>query len=109
MAESKPVKIRIPSTIKPGEEFQVRALVVHPMEIVARDKDGKVIDKNYNFVHTVSATFNGNEIMRGEITQAISANPMVSFPMSAKVPGKLVITFEDTTGAKHSGSVDIKF
>ena len=109
MAESKAVKVRVPSKIEPGKEFQVRALVVHPMEIVARDKDGKVIDKNYNFVHTVSAAFNGKEIMRGEITQAISANPMISFPMAVKEPGKLVITFEDTTGAKHSGSVDINF
>lgn len=110
MAEkARTVKIRIPSSIKKGEEFQVRALVVHPMEIVSRDKAGKMIEKNYNFVHTVSAAFNGKEIMRGEMTQSISANPTISFPMVAAEPGKLVITFEDTTGAKHSGSVDIKF
>ena len=109
MAESKKVKIRVPSKIKAGEEFQVRALVVHPMEIIARDKSGKMIEKNYNFVHTVSASFNGKEVMRGEMTQAVSANPMVSFPLTVKAPGKLVITFEDTTGAKHSGSVDINF
>jgi sulfur-oxidizing protein SoxZ len=109
MAESRTVKIRVPSKIEPGKEFQVRALVVHPMEIIARDKEGKAIEKNYNFVHTVSANFNGKEVMRGETTQSISANPMISFPMAVTAPGKLVITFEDTTGAKHSGSVDINF
>jgi len=109
MAESRTVKIRVPSKIEAGKEFQVRALVVHPMEIVRRDKNGKVIEKAYNYVHTISAAFNGKEVMRGEITQAVSANPMISFPMTVKAPGKLVITFEDTTGAKHSGRVDIKF
>lgn len=109
MAESKTVRIRVPSKITRGEEFQVRALVVHPMEIVARDKDGKVIEKNYNFIHTVTASFNGKEVMRGEMTQAVSANPTIAFPLTLSEPGKLVITFEDTMGAKHSGSVDIKF
>jgi sulfur-oxidizing protein SoxZ len=109
MAEAKAVKIRVPSKIKPGEEFEVRALVIHPMEIVARDKDGKVVEKNYDFIHTVSASFNGKEVMRGEMTQAVSANPTISFPLAVSEPGKLVVTFEDTTGVKHAGSVDIAF
>ncbi len=103
------VKIRIPSKIQPNEVINVRSLVPHPMEIMQRDKDGKVIDKNYNFIHAVVVTYNGKEIIRGQMTQSMSANPFFSFPLKVTQPGKLVITFEDTTGAKHEGSVDIKF
>ncbi|MGQ0662853.1 MAG: thiosulfate oxidation carrier complex protein SoxZ [Pseudomonadota bacterium] len=109
MAESSAVRIRVPSKITPNEEFQARTLVVHPMEIVQRDAQGKAIEKNYNFIHTVVVTYNGKEIMRGEMTQAVSANPLIAFPLKVSEPGTLTVTFEDTTGAKHSGSVDIKF
>jgi sulfur-oxidizing protein SoxZ len=103
------VKIRVPSKISKGDVIQVRSLVPHPMEIIQRDKDGKLIEKNYNFIHTVVVTFNGKEIVRGQMTQSMSANPFFAFPLKVTEPGKLVITFEDTTGAKHTGSVDVKF
>lgn len=101
------VKIRLPSHMVAGDPIVVRALVVHPMETVQRDKDGKVVDKVYNFVHTVTADFNGKEVMRGSLTQSVSANPFVTFAFAAKESGKLTVTFEDTTGEKHTGSADV--
>mgnify|MGYP001570970685 FL=1 len=109
MAEIGQVRIRVPSRITAGEVIKVRSLVVHPMEIVSRDKDGKVIEKKYNFIHTVIVTFDGKEIMRGEITQAVSENPFFAFPLKVTQPGKLTITFIDTTGKTHEGSAEIKF
>ncbi|MEO5338071.1 MAG: thiosulfate oxidation carrier complex protein SoxZ [Magnetospirillum sp. WYHS-4] len=103
------VKIRLPSTIAKGQSVAVRALVVHPMETVQRDKDGKVVDKVYNYVHTVSADFNGKAIFSGQLTQSVSANPFVTFAFVPQAPGKLTVTFEDTTGEKHTGSVDVAF
>lgn len=101
------VKIRLPSHIVVGEPIVVRALVVHPMEGVQRDKDGKVIDKVYNFVHTAKADFNGKEVFQAAFTQSVSANPFVTFAFVAREAGKLTVTFEDTTGEKHVGSADI--
>jgi hypothetical protein len=49
MAEVGRVSIRVPSSIKQGEVIRVRTLVIHPMEIVERDKQGKIISKNYNY------------------------------------------------------------
>lgn len=109
MAEIGQVRIRVPSRITAGEVIKVRSLVVHPMEIVSRDKDGKVIEKKYNFIHTVIVTFDGKEIMRGEITQAVSENPFFAFPLKVTQPGKLTITFIDTTGKTHEGSAEIRF
>ena len=103
------VRMRVPKAIKQGETITVRALVPHPMEIVQRDKDGKVVDKVYNYIHTARVTYNGKELMSAQFTQSISANPVIAFKMKVDKPGKLEIAFEDTTGVKHVGSVDIKF
>jgi sulfur-oxidizing protein SoxZ len=108
MAEIGQVRIRVPSRVAAGEVIKVRSLVVHPMEIVRRDKDGKVIEKNYNFIHTVVVSFNGKEIIKGETTQAVSENPFFAFPLKVTGPGTLTITFMDTTGKKYEGSAEIK-
>lgn len=103
------VKIRLPKTVAKGELISVRALVTHPMEVVERGKDGKIVEKVYNFIHTVTVSYNGKTIMSGEMTQSLSANPFIEFPLKANEPGKLTITFEDTTGEKHTGTADVAF
>jgi sulfur-oxidizing protein SoxZ len=103
------VRIRVPASIKKDDVVTVRALVPHPMEIIQRDASNKVVEKVYNFISSFTVTYNGREVMTGQLTQAISANPVFSFPLKATEPGKLVITFVDETGEKHQGSVDIKF
>ncbi len=109
MAAVAEVRIRVPAKIQKDEVITVRALVPHPMEIIQRDASNKVVEKVYNFIHSFVVTFNGREVMRGQLTQAISANPVFSFPLKASEPGKLTITFEDEAGEKHQGSAEIKF
>jgi Sulphur oxidation protein SoxZ len=54
-------------------------------------------------------SFNGKEIMRSEMTQAISQNPSFTFPLKADRPGKLTVTFSDTTGKSYEGQAEVKF
>jgi thiosulfate oxidation carrier complex protein SoxZ len=108
MAEVGRVSIRLPSSIKQGEVIRVRSLVIHPMEIVQRDKQGSIIRKNYNFIHTLMVAYNGTEVMRAETTQAISQNPMFTFPLKVDRPGKLIVTFLDTTGKTYEGQAEVK-
>jgi sulfur-oxidizing protein SoxZ len=102
------VRIRLPSTIKPNDLVRVRALIIHPMEIVER-KDGKVVDKNYHFINRVVVTYLGKEIAQFETTQSVSENPFFSFAFRASDPGPLTLTFFDTHGGKFEGTADIKF
>lgn len=101
------VRIRLPKSYQKDEVISVRALVQHPMEIVER-KDGKAVDRVYNFIHSVTVTFNGKEVMKGEMTQSLSANPFIEFPLKVTEPGKLEIVFEDTAGRKYTGSAEVK-
>jgi len=108
MAEIGRVRIRIPSSIKPGEIVRARVLVIHPMEIVQR-KDGKPVDKNYQFINRVVVTYLDKEIAQFETTQSISENPFFTFAFKATEPGALRVTFLDTHGGKYEGTADIKF
>ena len=108
MPEIGRVRIRIPSSIKPGDVVKVRVLVIHPMEIVQR-KDGKVVDKNYQFINRVVVTYLDKEIAQFETTQSISENPFFAFAFKATEPGVLRVTFLDTHGGKFEGTADIKF
>lgn len=109
MAEVGRVSIRLPSSIKQGDVIRVRSLVIHPMEVVQRNKQGSIIPKNYNYIHTLTVAYNGKEVMRGEITQAISQNPIFTFPLKVDRPGKLAVRFADTTGKTYEGNADVKF
>ena len=79
------------------------------MEIVQRDKQGQLIKKNYNFIHTMTVIYDGKEVMRAETTQAVSQNPIFTFPLKVERPGKLTVTFSDTTGKTYEGDAEIKF
>jgi len=109
MAEVGRVSIRLPSAIKQGDVIRVRTLVIHPMELVRRDKQGKIVPKNYNFIHTMTVVYNGKEVLRAETTQAISQNPLFTFPLKAERPGKLTVTFADTTGKTYEGNAEVRF
>ena len=108
MAEIGLVRIRIPSSIKPGDFVKVRVLVIHPMEIVQR-KDGKPVDKNYHFINRVVVSYLAKEVAQFETTQSISENPFFTFAFKATEPGPLRVTFLDTHGGKYEGTADIKF
>jgi thiosulfate oxidation carrier complex protein SoxZ len=109
MSDIGKVRIRVPSSIKPGDVVKVRALVIHPMERIERDAQGKIIDKKYNFIDKVTVTYLGKGVLSFDTTQSISENPFFSFAFKATDPGPLKIVFSDTSGGKYEGSADIKF
>jgi thiosulfate oxidation carrier complex protein SoxZ len=109
MSDIGKVRLRVPSSIKAGDIVRVRSLVIHPMERVERDAQGKVIDKKYNFINKITVTYLGKPVLSFDTTQSVSENPFFSFAFKATDPGPLKIVFSDTTGGQYEGSVDIKF
>jgi len=109
MADIGKVRIRVPSSVKPGDFVRVRALVIHPMEPVARDKQGKIIEKKYNYINKVVVTYLGKTVVTFDTTQSVSENPSFAVTLKVTDPGQLKVTFLDTTGGKYEGTADIKF
>lgn len=108
MAEIGKIRIRVPASVKAGDVVRVRALVIHPMEIVQR-KDGKPVDKNYHFINKVVVSYNGREILQAETTQSVSENPFFTFAFKVQEPGTLRMTFLDTHGGRFEGTTEVKF
>jgi thiosulfate oxidation carrier complex protein SoxZ len=109
MSDIGKVRLRLPSTIKPGEVIRVRSLIIHPMERIERDQAGKLIERNYNYINKVVVTYLGKTVVTFETTQSVSENPFFSFAVRATDPGPLKITFTDTAGGRYEGSADVKF
>jgi sulfur-oxidizing protein SoxZ len=102
------VRIRVPEKAKAGEVVTVRVLVTHPMEVI-QFKDGKPVAKQYNYIHRVEATYNGAKVFEAETTQAVSQNPLFSFPVKVSEPGVVKVMFHDTQGKTYTGEAQIKF
>jgi thiosulfate oxidation carrier complex protein SoxZ len=109
MADIGKVRVRLPQTVKAGDVVKVRALVIHPMERVERDKQGKVVEKKYRYINKVVVTYLGKTIVSVDTTQSVSENPFFSFAFRATDPGPLKITFTDTHGGRYEGTAEIKF
>jgi thiosulfate oxidation carrier complex protein SoxZ len=109
MADIGKVRLRLPQSVKAGDVVKVRALVIHPMERVERDKQGKVVEKKYRYINKVVVTYLGKTIVSVDTTQSVSENPFFAFSFRATDPGPLKITFTDTHGATYEGTAEIKF
>ena len=109
MSDVGQVRVRVPSTIRPGQLVRARALVIHPMERIERDQGGRIVERNYNYINRVVASYLGHPVAIFETTQSVSENPIVTFSFRATDPGLLTVTFTDTRGGTYEGSARITF
>ena len=81
-----------------GGFTEVRVLMTHPMETGQRkDADGKLVP--LHFIQNVTVKLNGRTVMEGEISQAVSRNPVFSFRVKGGAKGdKVEVSWVDNTG-----------
>src|SRR5690349_9512595 len=99
-----PMKIR--ATV--GPQFtEVRVLMVHPMETGQRkDASGKLVPAH--FIQEMSVKLNGKTVLEGQISQAVSRNPVFSFKLKgAKAGDKLEIAWLDNRGETNRTEIAI--
>ena len=82
------VLIQMPSRARRGEVIEVRATIAHPMETGYRvGLGGEMIPRD--IIQSFVCTYNGEEIYRAEFSQAIAANPYLTFHTMAVETGVL--------------------
>ncbi len=93
-----PMKVR--ATLK-GDTGEIRVLMNHPMETGQRkDGSGKIVPRH--FIQEVTLRVNGKVVLEGEISQAVSHNPVFSFRLKGVAKGdKLEIAWLDNKGDKN--------
>ena len=102
MAE--PMKIR---AVLKGDITEVRVLMVHPMETGQRkDASGALVP--LHFIQEVQVLLNGKLALEGQISQAVSRNPVFSFRLKGvKAGDKLEIAWLDNRGERNQTSTAI--
>jgi len=80
----------------------VRVLMSHPMETGQRKgSDGKLIP--LHFIQNVTVKVNGKTVVEGQISQAISRNPVFSFRIKGGAKGdKIEVSWLDNQGETNS-------
>ena len=93
-------RVKVPSTVKKGEVFEVKCLVSHAMESGQRKdrKTGDLIPRM--IINKFIANYNGKEVFSADWHPAISANPYMSFYMKAEESGELELIWIDDKGEK---------
>ena len=82
-----------------GQGFtDVRVLMTHPRETGQRkDSDGKIIP--LHFIQTVTVKVNGKTVLEGQVSQAVSRNPVFSFRLKGGAKGdKIEVAWLDNKG-----------
>jgi sulfur-oxidizing protein SoxZ len=76
----------------------VRVLMTHPMETGQRkDAEGKIVP--LHFIQTVTVKLNGRTVIEGQVSQAISRNPVFSFRLKGGAKGdKVEVSWLDNKG-----------
>lgn len=99
-------RIKIPESAKVGDIIEIKTLISHVMETGQRkDRDGKVIPRD--IIHTMTASFAGNEFFKAALHPGTSANPYLHFYLRVPGPGDLEFTWIDDGGAKITEKVKL--
>lgn len=100
------VLINAPKTVKKGEAFEVKTLLLHPMESGFRAGTmGRLIPRN--IIEDFTATYNGIEVFRMKMSSAIAANPFVAFQMAVNESGTMAFRWSGDEGFLTEQSVAI--
>jgi sulfur-oxidizing protein SoxZ len=97
--------VNLPPRAKAGQIIEIKTLISHVMETgYRRTETGLPIPRD--IVTEFKCTYNGEEIFRADLHQAVSANPFITFFTVATESGTLEFRwtgdngFEETAQAK---------
>lgn len=93
-----PMKMR--ATLGSGYT-DIRVLMSHPMETGQRKQaDGKLVPMH--FIQNVTVRMNGKTVVEGQISQAVSRNPVFSFRVKGGAKGdKIEVSWVDNNGESN--------
>jgi sulfur-oxidizing protein SoxZ len=90
-----------------GSYTDVRVLMTHPMETGQRkDADGKLVP--LHFIQNLTVKVNGRTVIEGQISQAVSRNPVFSFRLRGGAKGdKIEVGWLDNQGETNKTETSV--
>lgn len=93
--------ITLPTAVKAGEAFEVRATVAHAMETGYRTSDdGARLARD--LVRRFECRLDGELVFAADLFAAVSANPYLAFWLRARKPGELSLVWRGDNGFEHA-------
>lgn len=103
---AKKPRVKLPKKAKAGAIVQVKTLASHKMETGNRkDKKGNKIPRL--ILNNFSCTFGGKEVFGATMHPSVSANPYISFFLTATESGSYEFKWTDDNGKSISVTKDI--
>jgi sulfur-oxidizing protein SoxZ len=98
--------VNVPPKAKRGQIIEIKTLISHIMETgFRRTETGEPIPRD--IITDFSCTYNGQEIFRADLHQAISANPFITFFTIATESGTLTLRWTGDNGMDETASAKI--
>lgn len=98
--------INVPRNPRRGEVIEIKTMISHVMETGYRPgPDGKVAPRD--IIRRFTCLYDGEEVFRADLHQAIAANPFIAFTTIATASGTLTFTWEGDNGFRQSETVAI--
>jgi len=95
---AKKPRVKLPKKAKAGKIIQIKTLAAHDMETGNRkDKKGNKIPRL--ILNKFVCSFKGTELFSADMHPSVSANPYISFNITAKESGTYEFTWTDDKGA----------
>ncbi len=87
-----------------GDVLDVKALVRHPMESGNREdkSTGEKIPANY--IQVLNVEVNGEQVMQGNLSEAVSKNPYINIKVPGKKGDEVTISWTSNTGESDEAS-----
>lgn len=96
--------IHVPAGVRRGDVIEIKALIAHPMETGFRPgADGKVLARD--IIRNFTCNYNGEEVFAAQLHSSISANPYLSFFVTATDSGTLEFTWQGDNGFQQTERV----
>ncbi|HEY9079280.1 thiosulfate oxidation carrier complex protein SoxZ [Magnetovibrio sp.] len=103
---AKKPRVKLPNKAKAGDMIQVKTLAAHDMETGNRkDKKGNKIPRL--ILNKFTCTFNGADVFSADMHPSVSANPYISFFITAKESGTYEFKWTDDNGEVTTVSQDM--
>ncbi|MCC6474737.1 MAG: thiosulfate oxidation carrier complex protein SoxZ, partial [Burkholderiales bacterium] len=96
-------RIQLPKDARAGDVIEIRVIVQHAMETGYRyDDAGKLVPRNT--IRELICRYDGEEILRVEMSSGVSANPYLQFYTVAKASGVIEFSWVDDAGVRESAA-----
>lgn len=92
-------RVKAPKTARPGEIVTIKTLLSHPMESGHRIDRETGAPAPRKIIHTFTATFAGELVVKVGLEPGVAANPYFAFEMRVPGPGALVCEWIDDDGS----------